>query len=383
MRMDKTGTRKEKDSGYDTGGHVSTRTGQETMYEKQGLITWRSPSNIALIKYWGKRKVQIPENPSVSITLSKSFSETTLRYVASPAGKGKLVSFKFAGTEKQSFKERIATWLKELRRIYPFLEDFDLQIESRNSFPHSSGIASSASAMSSMALCLTSMERSLYGSPSDDELFYRKASYIARLGSGSAARSVYPGFVLWGRAPAIPQSSDEFAVPLNDLVHPVFNDMRNAILIVDDNPKLISSSYGHALMDDNPWSSVRYEQAQEHVIKMIRVLASGDLEKFVRIVEDEAIILHSLMRNSDPDFILAKPATRKIIKKVRIFRRDTGLPLAFTLDAGPNVHLIYPGEYEGEIKSFIRKELLGHCTEGRWIDDATGTGPVRIMQKED
>ncbi len=350
--------------------------------EISGSVQWRSPSNIALVKYWGKRKGQIPENPSISITLKKSHTETLLGYSPAKGQSGILTGFSLDRRELPAFKERIDRYLSQIGDLYPFLKDFDLTISSTNSFPHSSGIASSASALSAIALCVTSMERMLFSSPSDDYSFFRKASYAARIGSGSAARSVYPGYVLWGSAAEIPHSANEYAVPLNDNIHAEFKDMGDAILIVDESPKPVSSSKGHSLMESNPWATVRYRQAEMHTGRLIEVLAAGDAEEFVRIVEKEAMTLHSLMMSSYPGYILLKPGTLQIIEKVRQFRLDTRVPLAFTLDAGPNVHLIYPARFRESVKNLIEQQLVVHCSKGRWIDDNTGEGPVEITESD-
>lgn len=341
-------------------------------------VGWKSPSNIALVKYWGKRKGQIPENSSVSITLKESFTGTFLHFSPSGNRKGELKSFSFGGKEEASFSSRIGSYLESVRTLYPFLVDYDLRIESSNSFPHSSGIASSASAMSALALCLTSMERVLFDSPSDDESFFRKASYAARIGSGSAARSVYPGYVLWGKVPEVPQSENEFAVPLGYMVHDELKDIHDAILIVDESPKPVSSSRGHALMESNPWARVRYEQAARNTSRLLEVISSGDLEEFVKLTEAEALTLHSLMMSSEDGYLLMKPGTLEIIEKVRTWRKRTNIPAAFTMDAGPNVHLIYPGRYREKVINFVEEELLQHCSKGRWIDDSSGPGPVQI-----
>ena len=367
------------DNSYRPERYNSHTSGMESDIRSVG---WRSPSNIALIKYWGKRKGQIPGNPSISITLSKSFTETVMRYSPARPGKGRLKNFIFEGSQQKAFADRLRSYLKSVTALYPFLPDYDLSIESRNSFPHSSGIASSASAMAAVALCLTSMEQQLFGSPSVVDSFFIKASYAARLGSGSAARSVYPGYVLWGRYTRIPHSADEFAIPLNDLVHKDLREMKDSILIVDEKPKAVSSSQGHSLMHSSPWAPVRYLQAADHTRRMIRVLSSGDIEEFVRIVESEALTLHSLMMNSGQGYILMKPGTLEIIQKVRDFRNDTGIPVAFSLDAGPNVHLIYPGDFADIVRKFVEQELLGSCSRGQWIDDHAGRGPV-IIQSAD
>ena len=154
--------------------------------------------------------------------------------------------------------------------------------------------------------------------------------------------------------------------------------MNDSILLVDDSPKSVSSSRGHVLMQRNPWAEVRYEQAHENTGRLLEVLTAGDLDEFIRIVESEALTLHALMMSCGKGYLLMKPGTLGIIEKVRAFRQETDVPLAFSLDAGPNVHLIYPVAYTGQVKEFIWDQLVRFCKSGKWIDDNAGTGPVEI-----
>src|SRR5690606_31339819 len=125
---------------------------------ESGKITWESPSNIALVKYWGKKKDQIPENPSISFTLSDCKTITTLSF----SKKEMINEFSFEvfldNEEKEEFKPKIETFFKRVEVYLPFLKDYHFKIETTNTFPHSSGIASSASGMSALALCLMSIE---------------------------------------------------------------------------------------------------------------------------------------------------------------------------------------------------------------------------------
>jgi diphosphomevalonate decarboxylase len=347
--------------------------------QQDGHITWESPSNIALVKYWGRDKYRVPASPSVSMTLSESFTEMKVSFSPAEPGRGELENFLFEGKRHAAFARRLKSYLNDLVSLYPFLPDINLSVESSNSFPHSSGIASSASAISALALCLTSIERMLSGSPSSDEGFFRKASYAARLGSGSASRSVYPGYVLWGRHEEVPYSENEFAITLNDRINKVFREMKDSILIIDDLPKKVSSSTGHSLMNTHPWAAVRYEQAKRDAGRLLRVLESGDLDEFIKIVEMETYILHALMMTSDPAYLLMKPGSLAVIDSICAFRKDTGIPVSFTLDAGPNVHLIYPAAYSEKVRELISTELVRHCSKSRWIDDAVGAGPRLVF----
>jgi diphosphomevalonate decarboxylase len=342
---------------------------------KTGEVAWRSPSNIAIVKYWGKYGDQLPRNPSISLTLSQAHTETKIRY--SPASSGApQTHFLFEGNEAPAFKERIDKYLSKVKSGFPFIQEMDLKIESSNSFPHSSGIASSASAMSSLALCLCSIEKDLGTSNSD---LTERASYYARLGSGSASRSVYGGACLWGILPVVEKASNDYAISLNNILNPVFQNFHDDILIISSEKKSVSSSVGHKLMEGNPFAKARYQQANKACEELLDVLKAGDVECFGEIAEREALSLHALMMCSDPAFILMQPNSLALIKKLWEFRKDTGCPLYFTLDAGPNVHLLYPDEVKKQASSFIESNLLPLCEEGRIIKDKVGQGPKQLI----
>jgi len=342
-----------------------------------GRVGWQCPSNIALVKYWGKHGKQLPQNPSISFTLSECRSETFVDFEkAEKFG----FQFFFEGKENLAFGAKIEKFLVENQSFFPFINQLNLKVESRNTFPHSSGIASSASSMSAFVMCLLEIERSLSlskGRPID--MVLRKASYFSRLASGSAARSVFPKMALWGATPYYKGSSDEYAVSLADDIHPVFKTFHDSILIVSGESKSVSSRAGHALMEGNPYASARYAQANENIKNLLAALKSGDLDTFINITESEALQLHALMMCSNPSFILMKPNTLRIIEEVRNFRNETRIPLCFTLDAGPNVHLLYPDSEAEKVENFIKSELLKYCNQGRWIADHVGDGPKKMQ----
>jgi diphosphomevalonate decarboxylase len=335
---------------------------------------WRSPSNIALVKYWGKKPGQLPASPSLSFTLSKSFTEMELA-VGQETGGDMEIGYYFEEKENKAFESRIRAYMQAVNPYFPFLSGRSITIRSRNTFPHSSGIASSASSMSALALCLCSLEKQILGG-SKDEDFFRKASYMARLGSGSAARSVFGGFVTWGRHSGIEKTSDEHATPLGGSAGAAFASLHDAVLIVSPGTKSVSSRKGHALMDEHPFASARYQQAGENFLEMRRAIYGNEVDAFIHITENEAFTLHGLMMSSDPPILLLKPGTLRIISLIRQFRQDTGSFVAFTLDAGPNIHLVYPETEREKVLAFIRDELLGYCCQEQWIDDRMGTGPA-------
>ena len=341
-------------------------------------ITWRSPSNIALVKYWGKHGVQLPRNPSVSFTLSSSYSQTSLAYQEKEDNGQISTEFVFEDKPNAAFKQKIDTFLESILEHFPFLTKYHLHISSFNSFPHSAGIASSASSMSALALCLCSMEREISITLPSEDLFYKKASYISRLGSGSACRSVYPKLCAWGAFDGIEHASDEYGVDCSHMVDPIFHTFHDDIMIISKQEKSVSSRAGHALMEGNPFADIRYQQANSNLSTLMTAMKEGDLSTFGQIVEQEALQLHALMMTSNPSYILMEANSVEMIKRIRTWREKTNLPLYFSLDAGPNLHLLYPDQNAKEIQAFIESSLLELCQDGKMIADKVGEGPIKL-----
>lgn len=341
-------------------------------------ITWRSPSNLALIKYWGKHGRQLPKNASISFTLQNAYSETSLSYSPKEDNGAIELDFLFEGKENEAFKVKIVKFLGSITNYFPFLTAYKLSIESHNSFPHSAGIASSASSMSALALCLCSMEREVAITMPSEEMFFKKASDIARLGSGSASRSIYPHLALWGETSLAKGSSDEYAIPFGGKVHQVFHTFHDDILLVSKREKSVSSTAGHALMNGNPFAEIRYQQAHDNMEKLLVALAEGDLATFGEITEQEALQLHALMMTSKPSYILMEGNSIELIKRVQAWRKATGNHLYFSLDAGPNLHLLYPDEIKAAVTAFIESDLLELCEGRQYLQDVVGQGPVKV-----
>ncbi|WP_299396725.1 diphosphomevalonate decarboxylase [uncultured Gelidibacter sp.] len=344
-----------------------------------GSVTWESPSNIALVKYWGKKKNQIPENPSLSFTLSNCKTITTLSFVKKEEDDN---SFTFDvyldGDLKEDFRPKIQTFFERIEVYLPFLRQYVFKIETENTFPHSSGIASSASGMSALALCLMSIEKQLVSdSPFDEAFFNQKASFLARLGSGSACRSIEGDVIVWGETEAVEGSSDLFGVKYPYQVHGNFENYQDTILLVDKGEKQVSSTVGHNLMHNHPYALNRFQQAHDNLEELKVILESGDLDAFNALVESEALTLHAMMMTSMPYFILMKPNTLEIINKIWSFRQITGSHVSFTLDAGANVHVLYPQDEREQVLQFIKDELVVYCQNGHYICDQIGFGAIQ------
>lgn len=330
------------------------------------VVSSVSPSNIAIVKYWGKHGNQLPNNPSISFTLSRCHTETHVSCKRNGT-ENYTMNFLFEGKDSPKFRDKIEKYLVDNQQYFGFLKGLDLNIESSNSFPHSSGIASSAASMSALVLCLLQIEKIV--NQDVTPLDMRRASFLSRLASGSAARSVYPVMALWGATPSVSDSSDDYAVPLEDIVHPVFKSYHDSIMIVSNKEKSVSSRVGHSLMNGHPLAEQRYDTARKNTDRLLKVLQAGDIQEFMTIAEAEALQLHEMMATSNPPYKLMEPNTLRIIDLVRQFRKETNIPLCFTLDAGPNVHLLYPDDSAVTVKKFIDENLVQYCADNQYIDD--------------
>ena len=333
-------------------------------HKTHGEIKVQAPSNIAFVKYWGKTGRQYPLNPSISMTLSSCVTKMRLRYNTN-APAFSLDQFLFDGTPNPKFENRITAYQQSIQDACPVLKNLNLSIETENTFPHSAGIASSASAFAALGYALAYIENAQTDIKS-------RASFLARLGSGSAARSLDGPFMIWGDY-APEKSSNDYAQKISN-IHPAFEKMRDCILILDRNEKTTSSSAGHSLMQDHPFAQGRIDQANNNTAQILNALKTGDWESFGNIVETEALTLHALMMTSNPSYILLKPASLSVIEKIRIYRAKTGAQIYFTIDAGPNIHVIYPDKAAQQIEDFIQSELVPLCQNGHFIKDRAGEG---------
>jgi diphosphomevalonate decarboxylase len=340
-----------------------------------GVVAWQSPSNIALVKYWGKYGDQLPKNPSISFTLKNCHTNTSLFFEPKTTS-----GFEFEvyhdGKREENFEPKIRQFFERIETYLPFLNQFKFRIETSNSFPHSSGIASSASGLSALALCLMDMEKQMV-TEMQEEYFIEKASFLSRLGSGSACRSLEGPIIVWGEHAEIEGSNNLVGIKYPFEVHSNFQNFQDTILLVDKGEKQVSSTVGHALMHNHPFAEQRFLQANANLSKLIPVLKNGDLKEFVKIVESEALSLHAMMLTSMPYFILMKPNTLEIINRVWQYRKENQSALCFTLDAGANVHLLYPEKEKTRVLEFISKELAPFCKDGAYIEDELGFGATK------
>ncbi len=344
----------------------AVRPANETLELQAG-----APSNIALVKYWGKKSggVQLPMNASLSFTLSRSKTQTRARLtpLEKPAGQ---VSFdvRLDGRPRPDFAPKMARFFERIAPYAPYIRFYRWEIDSHNSFPHGSGIASSASGFAAMARLVMQLGERL-GLPCDGDFCLAKTSFLARLGSGSAARSLAEPLMLWGRDDNFPESSDLYAVRPLFTLHTNFDNVHDTIVLIDRGVKPVSSTRGHELIHRHPFRKARLETARKNLLALAGALQTGDWEAFGRIVEAEALMLHALMATSNPAYILMQPQTLRLIRDLQDWRNRTGRPVYFTLDAGANVHLLYPGTEHQAVLDLLENSLPEVFAAKEFISD--------------
>jgi len=293
-------------------------------------------SNIAFIKYWGNRDnaLRIPSNSSISMNLDGLFTRTSVSFQPSLPYDELIIN----GHEIPGKGLDRVSYILDLVRGTAGIPH-KAEVISENNFPSGAGIASSAAAFAALALAAS---RAAGLTLSEVE-----CSRLARRGSGSACRSIPTGFVEW-RAGATDE--DSYAV---SIAPPSHWDLADCIAIVSTGHKKTGSTEGHALAHTSPLQSARLADADRRLEFCRRAILERDFEALARILELDSDLMHAVMMTSQPPLLYWQSATVSVFHAVREWRAD-GLPVAYTVDAGPNVHVICPRQVQQETASRLR-----------------------------
>jgi diphosphomevalonate decarboxylase len=292
--------------------------------------------NIAFIKYWGNRDntLRLPSNGSISMNLDGLFTRTSVSFQPSlPFDELIINGHEVTGKGL----ERVSAIL-DLVRAQAGIRD-NAEIISENNFPAGVGIASSAAAFAALALA-SSRAAGLTLSEAD-------LSRLARRGSGSACRSIPSGFVEW-RAGV--RDEDSFAV---SIAPPNHWQLADCVAIVSARHKKTGSTEGHAIAGTSPLQAARVADTPRRLEICRRAILDRDFETFAHIIELDSDIMHAVMMTSNPPLMYWQAASVDIFHAVREWRAD-GLPVAYTVDAGPNVHVLCPLEVQKEAERCLR-----------------------------
>jgi diphosphomevalonate decarboxylase len=312
-------------------------------------------ANIALIKYWGDANpdLHIPANGSISMNLAELYTRT--RVIFDPAITRDQL---FIDDEKISGAplERVSLFLNRVREMAG-MGTF-AQVYSQNNFPVSAGLASSASAFAALSLAATAA--------AGLELNEVDLSRLARIGSGSACRSIPAGFVEWQAG------NDDMASYASTIAPPEYWDLVDCIALVDTGAKPSSSITGHNLASTSLLQAARLADAPRRLKLCKHAIIHRDFEQLASVVELDSNLMHAVMLTSSPPLLYWKPATVTIMRAVQGWRL-TGLPACYTIDAGPNVHVLCLGEYK-----MMLVELLQQLPGVLKVIAANPGGPARL-----
>ncbi|MFZ5909676.1 MAG: diphosphomevalonate decarboxylase [Chloroflexota bacterium] len=304
------------------------------------MATALAHPNIAFIKYWGNRDqaLRIPANGSISMNLDGLFTRTTVSFQPSlPFDELVINGHEVTGKGL----ERISFLLDLVREMAGI--EMKAEVMSENNFPSGAGIASSAAAFAALALAASSA--------AGLDLPEAHLSRLARRGSGSACRSIPGGFVEW-QAGASDEDSFAFSI-----APPEHWDLADCVAIVSAGHKKTGSTEGHALAPTSPLQPARVADTPRRLDLCRRAILERDFEALAAVVELDSDMMHAVMMTSSPALFYWQPASVAVMEAVRAWRAG-GLPVLYTVDAGPNIHILCARE-QAEVVARRARELPG------------------------
>ncbi len=291
--------------------------------------------NIAFIKYWGNRNhmLRLPANGSISMNLAGLHTRTTVTFA--PQYPADTLTLNGEAVQGAGL-ERVHAFLERIRRMSG--QKWYARVESANDFPTGAGIASSAAAFAALALA-GSAAAGLH-------LDETELSRLARTGSGSACRSVPAGFVEWLAGTG---DADSRAVSLAPPEHWALTD---CIAVVSTQHKPTGSTRGHTLAETSPLQDARVQDAPRRLDLCRQAILQRDFEAFARVIELDCNMMHAVMMTSAPPLLYWEAATLEVMHAVRQWRAE-GRPVCYTIDAGPNVHVLCPREHAPQVAAAL------------------------------
>ncbi|MGC8622677.1 MAG: diphosphomevalonate decarboxylase [Candidatus Micrarchaeia archaeon] len=331
------------------------------------VYTASANSNIALVKYWGKKEDNLPLNSSVSMTLDRNVSTATSIVFSKKFNNDKIY---INGFEVQNLSEN-----KKSHKLFEILDQMkklagtssNAIVVSKNNFPTSAGMASSASGAAALVYAANAaLELNL----SSKEL-----SIFARKISGSGSRSMFGGFVIWH---ASDKSEESYAEPICGENH--WPGIVDLIALISSGEKKISSRQGHVITTNtSSLYSLRPRIAEEHVNKAIHFIINRDAHGLFDLIMRESNNMHAVMLDSFPPIHYINDLSWLVIEKVQEVNSSYGKNIsAYTLDAGPNVHIITEDRYLSEIKKAVREAVPSIS----FIEAHAGGAPILLDKDE-
>ncbi|MBI4089629.1 MAG: diphosphomevalonate decarboxylase [Candidatus Levybacteria bacterium] len=315
-----------------------------------------APSNIAFIKYWGKKDevLRLPENGSISMNLSNLLTTTTVEFNTSFKEDEIIIN----NQKEPNDDSRAIKHLDRVRKIAKIKQK--AKVVTQNNFPTGTGLSSSASGFA--ALTLTAAKAAGLN------LSEKELSILARQGSGSACRSIPDGFVEWLDGDT---SERSYAI---SLYKPDYWDIVDVVAVVSRNKKEVSTTEGQKLAKSSPFFPVRLKNIKEKIKLIKKYLAKKDFKNFGELVEGEALELHSIMLTSTPSLIYLLPGSLHVMHMVKRWRQE-GLPVYFTVNTGQDIHLICQKKDAQEVVkraetiSEVQKTIINLPSQGAYLTE--------------
>ncbi len=288
--------------------------------------------NIALIKYWGNRDaaLRLPANGSISMTLDGLETRTTVAF--DPSLEADLVIVDGEHLVGAAL-HRVTQHLDRVRELAGI--PLPARVKSQSNFPAGTGLAGSASAFAALTLAAAHAAGLTLDRPA--------LSRLARLGSGSACRSIYGGFVEWLAGES---HEDSYAIPL---APPDHWGLVDTIAIISREPKSVGSTAGHALAPTSPLQATRVQDAPRRLDLCREAIQKRNFPRLASIVEQDSNMMHAVMMTSTPPLLYWEPATVLVMREVAAWRA-AGLPVCYTVDAGANVHCLCLADAVEEVR---------------------------------
>lgn len=315
-------------------------------------------SNIAFIKYWGNLddERRLPLNDSLSMNLSAAQTRTAVHFDPERGDDWVILD---GETRFGPARDRVVAHLDRIRWRAGIT--MSAVVRSQNSFPMGTGIASSASGFAALTLAASHAAGLDLPEP--------ELSALARLGSGSACRSIPGGFVEWHAGDTDGSSYAETLAPADHW------DLRDLVAVVERSHKVVGSTDGHRAAPSSPFLAARLVDVQDRLPKLRRALLERDFAAFGPAVEAEALSLHAVALTSRPPLLYWTDRTVRLLHQVAAWRAE-GLPVYFTLDAGPNVHLLCEGPHAAALA-----DALGQLDYVELVLHNRPAGPAHLAVK--
>lgn len=295
-----------------------------------------APSNIAFIKYWGKKDevLRLPENGSISMNLSNLLTTTTVEF----NNKFKKDVIIINGYQEPNEGSRAIKHIDRIRKIAKIQDK--ARVVSENNFPTGTGLSSSASGFAALTVAASNAVGL--------KLSEKELSILARQGSGSACRSIPDGFTEW-----LDGDTNETSYAVS-LYPPDYWYITDVVAVVSKNKKEVSTTSGQKLAGSSPFFPVRKAGIKEKIRLIKKYLKEKDFTKFGELLEAEALELHAIMLTSAPSLIYLLPASLKIMHLVKKWRQE-GLEVYFTVNTGQDIHLICQKKDENKLTAILKE----------------------------